>query len=131
MSGEGIAAILVGLGTFLSGLVLAWRGLSGDRFQRKVTESAALLTGYTEMVANLRTEIREVREANALEVDRQQRHHRSELETVNLLHSEDRRRWDLDRDRLVERIDALEEQVAALLDRPTGSRDRADDPKPG
>ena len=129
MSGEAIAAILVAAGTFLSGLILAIRGLSGDRFNRKVTESAALLTGYTEMVANLRKEIKEIREDNTHEIERLQRQHKVEIENLTFMQNQERERWDGERNRLEERIDTLEAQVAAVLFRPSGSRERADDNK--
>lgn len=115
LSPEGIAAILVGLSTFLGGIALAYRGLRGDTFQRKVTESAALLSGYTEMVGNLRKEIDAIRDAHAKDQQRATDHHRVELENTNFLHEEERSRWRAERERLEERVDQLEAQVAALL----------------
>lgn len=127
MAAEGIAAILVALSTFIGGVILAFRGLSGDKFNRKVTESAALLTGYTEMVSNLREEIREIRADNEKEQERSQRHHKVEIENLIFLHDEERKRWETERVRLTERIDLLESQVAALLYRPKNRRTRAND----
>lgn len=122
MTVEGIAAILVALSTFIGAVILAIRGLSGDRFQRKVTESAALLTGYTEMVTNLRKDIDAMRLQHSSEVERLQRQHRTELEGMAVLHKEERDRWGEDRDRLEERVDLLEGQVTAYLmtQRPSG-----------
>lgn len=129
MSSEAIVAILAAGGTFITGLILALRGVSGDRFNRKVTESAALLTGYTEMVANLRKEIKDIREDNASEIERIQRQHQVELENIRFLHNEDRKRWESERDHMAGRIETLEAQVAAVLFRPQTSRGRKDDIK--
>lgn len=127
MSPEGIAAILAAATTFIGGVILAIRGVTGDRFQRKVTESAALLTGYTEMVKNLRQEISDIRADNEKEQDRKERHHKVELENLIFLHDEERKRWIEERDRMNERIETLEAQVAALLYRPDDARTRSDD----
>lgn len=120
MSPEGVAVVLVAVGTFVSGLVLAYRGLSGDRFTRKATEGASLLAGYGEMVKNLRTEMTARDAAHTAEIDRQQRQHRTELDSLALLHKEERERWAEDRARMNERIELLEAQVAAFLLRPGG-----------
>lgn len=127
MKAESLAAVLVALSTFIGGLALAYRGLSGDRFQRKVTESAALLTGYTEMVGNLRKEIDAIRVAHGSEIERQQKIHKTEMDGLRLLHEEERTRWNEERQRLEDRVDELEGKVTALLYRPPTARDRADD----
>lgn len=127
MSAEAVIGILGAIGVFLGVLVAAYRGLRGDKFQRGITESAALLTGYTEMVSNLRKEIDAMRVANANESERQTRQHAVEIANLRDLHLEERSRWNEERDRLEERIDTLEAQVAAVLYRPKESHDRHDD----
>ena len=115
MTGEGIAAIVVAAGGFIGAVVLAFRGLSGDRFSRKVSESAALLSGYTEMVKNLRTEIDEMRKSHSDDMGRMLKNHVLEIESINDNCDKDRARWDAERERLEERIETLEAQVYALL----------------
>lgn len=115
MKTEALAAIIVAFGTFIGAVVLAYRGLSGDRFQRKVSESAALLSGYTEMVKNLRTELDEVRKSHESDMGRMLKNHTIELTTQADLWDKERGRWDRDRERMDERIELLEAQVAALL----------------
>lgn len=127
MSPEGIAAILVAGGTFITGLILALRGVSGDKFQRKVTESAALLSGYTEMVKNLRAEVAAIRDQHAADMERQQRQHDADLATQQQLHDAERMRWMAERVRLEERIETQEAQIAAFLLRPKSSRERKSD----
>lgn len=127
MTGTEISAIIVGLGTFVGAVALALRGITGDRFQRKVTESASLLSGYTEMVKNLRAEIADIRQDNDSEIQRLQQQHQRELEQQNLLHEQERQRWNAERNRLEERLETLEAQVVALMNRPKSLRERKSD----
>lgn len=128
MSPEGIAALLVAITTFLGGLIAAYRSLSGDKFDRKVKESTALLTGYTEMVSNLRREIDAMRTAYAEDTAHRQRQHQNEIQGLAILHKEERDRWSQERERLEDRIEVLEAQVAAVIFRPEGAKTRNDDP---
>jgi uncharacterized protein YukE len=127
VDGTTIAAVLTALGAFIGAVVLAYRGLSGDRFARKVSESAALLTGYTEMVKNLRTEIDQMRQSHAADMGRMLKNHVLEINSINENCDKDRARWDRERLRLEERIETLEAQVYAVLHRPPGAQDRQGD----
>lgn len=128
LTSEQIIAVLGALGAFIGVVFGIVRAMTGERFQRRVTESAALLSGYTDMVKSLRVELTEVKEQHSKDMERQANHHRVEIENTNFLHDEERKRWQTERERLEERIDTLEAQVAALLYRPEGRRTRKDDP---
>lgn len=156
MTPEGWVLILGAVGVFLGVLITSYRSVTGDRFTRKVSESAALLTGYTEMVQNLRRELVEVRIDNEKDVERSkkqcvedmarlERLHRHELDGVIAVYAEERRlweaqrarmdeqfeqdraRWDKDRMELRERIDDLDSQVYVIRNRPVDSKDRTED----
>lgn len=140
-----LGVFLTAFGAFVATLVLAYRGLSGDRFTRKVSESAALLSGYTEMVKNLRLEIGEMRLDHDKEVvrnrkqgeedaERAERMHKLELDGLVAIYAEERKHWDSERERLgkemlflKEQIDDLTSQVYFLKYRPPESRDRKGD----
>lgn len=115
MTGTEWAAMMTAAGAFIGAVILAVRGVTGDRFQRKVTESAALLSGYTEQVKNLRGELEAARVAHDAEVRRIQERHQREIDHLNAQHTQVETRWDEERQRLEDRIETLEAQVAALL----------------
>jgi hypothetical protein len=156
MTPEQWVLILGGIGTFLGVILAAYRSVTGDKFNRKVSESAALLSGYTEMVKNLRLELKEVHLDNDAEVVRSkkqcaedmarlERLHKQELDALMAIYAEERKQWELQRTRMVaqfeedrarwnearlelkERIDGLDSQVYVLRNRPTESKDRAED----
>lgn len=108
-------AVIGAISAALVGLIAAYRGMSGDRFQRKVAESAALLSGYTEMVDGLRDEIKETKDQNAKEIGRLQTQHSREMAALERHHEDDRRRWEATLSRCTNRIEQLEAQVASLL----------------
>lgn len=130
MNTNATVLLLGALGTLLTTLAVAYRGVTGDRFRRKVDESARILSGYVEQIKTLRAEADSRAAAAALEVDRLVRQHREEIADLERRHDAERQRWHQDRDRLEERIDELEAKVAALLYRPASSRSRAEDRKP-
>lgn len=120
-----VGVFLTAIGAFVGTLVIAYRGLSGDRFTRKVSESAALLSGYTEMVKNLRLEIGEIRLDHDKEVirnkkqcqedsERTTRLHKLELDGLIAIYAEERRHWDLERARLEREMEALREKFDEL-----------------
>ncbi len=120
-----ITAILTALGAFIGALVLAYRGLSGDRFTRKVNESAALLAGYTDMVKNLRIEISDMRLDHDKETQRNKqqyqgdlerlgRLHKAELDSVMAIYAEERKLWDVERERLSNKISELDEALSKV-----------------
>lgn len=116
MTAEKWVLILGGLGTFLGVLLTAYRSVTGDRFTRKATESAALLTGYTEMVKNLRIELTEVRKDNDAEVIRSkkqcaedlarlERVHKQEIDALIAIYTEERKQWELQRARMAQQFE--------------------------
>lgn len=120
-----ITAFVTAVGAFLGALVLAYRGLSGDRFSRRVNESAALLTGYTEMVKNLRVEISDMRLDHDKDVlytkkqyqndlERLARLHKIELDSIIAIYTEERRQWEEERERLGSKINELDEKIVEL-----------------
>lgn len=140
-----VGVFLTAFGAFVGTLVIAYRGLSGDRFTRKVSESAALLSGYTEMVKNLRLEIGEIRLDHDKEVirnrsqcqedtERTARMHKLELDGLIAVYAEERKHWDEERVRLKEEMDTLKEkidelgtEVYYLKNRPPESKNREGD----
>ena len=147
MNAEQVVLLLGGMSAFVAALVAAYRSLTGDRFNRKVSESAALLTGYTEMIKNVRLELADVRRDNDLEVTRNKRMAVEDLARLERLHKQeidgliavytaerknweeqrarmeqqfgrDRARWDTDRLELKERLAGLESQVYVIRNNP-------------
>lgn len=120
-----LGVFLTAFGAFIGTLVLAYRGLSGDRFTRKVSESAALLSGYTEMVKNLRVEIGEIRIDHDKEILRNKDQYHQDLERLSAMHkleinnviamyNEERKQWAIERERTHSQMLALEERLEEL-----------------
>ncbi len=105
MSATEIAALVVAATGALAAIFAGVRNLHGDRFNRDVSGSAALLTGYKEMVGNLRVELDAVRRALA----------------------EERRQWAQERRELHDEIDELRECVDRLMRRSPQGRTSGDD----
>ena len=121
MTGESLAAIIVGVGGLITAIGIQVRGAMGDKFQRKVDQAAALLSGYTDMVANLRQELKECQESALKAVQAAQDHARRNRETSQALFDREREEWRKDRAELKaeiarqdERIDDLTSQVLML-----------------
>lgn len=122
---QALGAFLAAFGAFIGALVLAYRGLSGDRFTRRVSESAALLTGYTEMVKNLRLEISEIRSDHDKEMLRNKQQYQADLERLSTMHrlelsgiisthNEERKHWEAERVRLSNQISEFDERLDEL-----------------
>lgn len=110
MSWEGVAAMLVAVGGALGALFTGYRNLRGDQFRREVDESAALLSGYKEMAAALRTELEAMR--TTLHQERQQW-----VVERRALHDEidtEREEREVERQALRREINELRTQVARL-----------------
>lgn len=138
MSGQEIAALVVAITGALAAIFAGIRNLRGDAFKREVEASAALLTGYTNMVSTLQAEIdrlksdsaedREgcaeerarLREEHAKEMERQRAEHREEIARLRLEH-----RTELQV--AYERIDELGAKVWNIEHRPAGTRARETD----
>lgn len=131
-------AVLGGIATFVGAVTVAWKTVNGERFTQRVSESAALLTGYTDMVKNLRAEMAEMRHAHAedtgrfqkqcaADMDRLKMMHKYELDSLIAVYAEERSRFERERERMEERVETLEAQVTALLYRPSTAQDRAGD----
>lgn len=117
LNGTAIAALIAAVGGALGGIFTGIRSLRSDKFKRNVEAGAALLTGYTDMVAQLRSEL-----------DRVKDDHNKDKETWRLEREALRREFEEDRQRmrsqhaeevrdLNERIDELSSQVFALSHR--------------
>ncbi len=99
------AALVVAVTGAAAALFAGLRNLRGDRFNRDVSSSAALLTGYKDMVDNLRTELDAVRRSLA----------------------EERRQWAQERRELHDEIDELRECIDKLMRRSPQGRTSADE----
>lgn len=128
MEASEISLILGGLGALIATLVTAYRGLAGDKFKHKTTESENILSGYTGQIKVMREELKEAREAHrsdvaairtahAEEMARLTAHHRTELENTNWLHEQDRQEWIQEKAELRSEIEMLKAQLVALLAR--------------
>lgn len=118
-----ITALVVAATAGIAALFAGFRNLRGDRFNRDVSSSAALLTGYKDMVANLHIELNAVRQA--LVEERQQR-----TQERRELHAEldkERRQWAQERRELHDEIDELRESIDKLMRRSPMERTRRDD----
>lgn len=67
MTGNEIAALVVAIGGALGAIFAGLRNLRGDKFKRDVEASAALLSGYTNMVQTLQAQINAIEERHARE----------------------------------------------------------------
>ena len=127
MKPEEVAALIVAGGGLFTAIGIQLRGLFGDRFQRRVDQAAALLSGYTEMVTNLRIELKECQEAGARALEAQRDHARRNAAVAQALFEREREEWRKDKAELKaelheaeQRIDALQDQVVALIGRMDG-----------
>lgn len=127
--GATIAAVLAAIGGVATGLLTGLRSLRSDKFKRNVEAGAALLTGYTDMVAQLRAELNRVKDENHEDKESW----RVEREAIRREFAEDRERMRSDHkrevDELNDRIDELSSQLYALSQRgESGKRTRSTDP---
>ncbi len=105
MSAAELAALVVAATGALAAIFTGLRNLHGDRFNRDVSGSAALLTGYKEMVGNLRVELDAVRRALA----------------------EERAQWAQERRELHDEIDELRQSINRLMQRSPQGRTIGDE----
>lgn len=128
MSGSEIAALIVAVTGALAAIFAGLRNLRGDKFKKDVEASAALLTGYTNMVVTLQAEIDRVKEDH----NEDRVSWATERVALRAEHVEDmkRLREEHHAELLVayERIDELGSQVYVLQHRPEATRDRRTDP---
>lgn len=101
-----LAALAAALGSFIGGLVLAYRGLRSDKFKREVESSAAILAGYTGIVERLQTEVDRL----AKRLDDSERRHEEDLVAWEV----ERERWRAERVTMRDRIDCLEDELDTL-----------------
>ncbi len=127
MTAAELAALLVAATGAAAVMFPGLRNLRGDRFNRDVAASAALLTGYKDMVENLRRELDAVR--RSLAEERQQRaQERRELHDEL---DEERRQRAQERRELYDQIDELRACVDTLMRRSPQDRTRTDDKPEG
>lgn len=118
MSGQELAALIIAITGALGAIFAGVRNLRGDKFKKDVEASAALLTGYTNMVNTLQTEIDRLKSDHA--EDRaawtaERTAHRKECsEETERLREEHRSQLAI----AYERIDDLGSQVYALQNLP-------------
>lgn len=126
-SGTAIAALIAAIGGAFGGIFTGIRSLRSDKFKRNVEAGAALLTGYTDMVAQLRAELERVKK----EHDDDKEQWRVEREAMRREFAEDRERLRADHKREVaelnDRIDELSSQLYALTHRTDATRTRSTD----
>lgn len=127
VKGNEIALILTALGSLLTGLAMSLRGLRTDKQKAKRDESSDLLAGYTSMITALRQDLETARDNHTEETDRLHRQYGEEIAMRQKLCDQDRAIWENERRRLEERIETLEAQVVALMNRPIGTRTRKTD----
>jgi septal ring factor EnvC (AmiA/AmiB activator) len=96
-----VAGLIVAITGAAAALFAGLRNLRGDRFNRDVSSSAALLTGYKDMVQNLREELDAVRRSLA----------------------EERQQWAQERRELHDEIDELRESIDRMLNQQRRSPD--------
>lgn len=118
MSGQEWAALIVAITGALAAIFAGVRNLRGDAFKKEVEASAALLTGYTNMVAVLQAEIdrlksdgAEDREEAVKERSRMRDEHRADIDRLR-----DEHRKELLA--AYERIDELSAKVYTIQNRP-------------
>lgn len=125
-NGTTIAALIAAVGGAFGGIFTGIRSIRSDKFKRNVEAGAALLTGYTDMVAQLRSELDRVKEDHSEDKEAW----RVEREALRREFDEDRRRMREQHAEEVrelnDRIDELSSQVYALTHR-AGSKSRSTD----
>lgn len=121
---EELSALIVGVGGIITAVGIQIRGVYGERFSRKVDAAAALLSGYTDMVEQLRQELRECNEAGSKAVEIARDHARRNAEMSRVFYESERDNWRIDKADLKseiaaqnEEIDTLKAQVYALMAR--------------
>ena len=114
MTTEGWIALIGALSAAMVGLLTTYRGLTGDKFNRKVSESASLLIGYTTMVEGLRDEVRENKLSYSVDVERIQARHDREMSALSKHHADERAMWERRSNLINHRIAELEGLVAVM-----------------
>lgn len=134
MKTELITALIIAVGGLITAVGVQLRGVMGDRFKRKVDAAAALLSGYTEMVANLRTELNECQEASLKAVESARDHARRNQDQARRFYESERESWRVDKAELKaeiaeqrEEIEKLQAQVYALMGRMDGRENHGDE----
>lgn len=127
MTGSEIAALIVaGTGVAVA-IFTGVRNLVGDKMNKDVQASAALLAGYTTMVTALQTEVERVKEDHLND----RKMWAEERAQMRVEHGQDLARMRDDHDRQMqgcsERIDELGTQVYVLENRPRDTRKRSTD----
>ena len=127
MTGGEIAALIVAITGALGAIFAGVRNLRGDKFKKEVEASAALLTGYTNMVATLQTEIDRLKsdhaEDRAAWIAERALMRQEHLDQISRLRNEHRDELKV----AYERIDELGTQVYILQNRPPDANDRSTD----
>lgn len=127
MTGETYAASIAALATFVTALGVVYRSLTGDRFNRKISESASLLSGYTTMVKTLQEQIASIEKRHKTDREEWQ----TEKRSLRAEHAQEVRELREEHAQEVEalsrRIDRLSAQVDLLENRSPHSKDRQSD----
>ncbi len=127
----GLAALVVAVGGALGAIIGAFRLLRGDKFRESVEESAALLSGYRDMVASLRVEVENARKELAAERIAWNIERRELYDEINKLRDSmtlERTAWHNERRELHRQLDELRDEIARLQPRAMTDRTRRTDP---
>ncbi len=127
MSGNEIAALIVAITGALGAIFAGVRNLRGDKIKKEIEASAALLTGYTNMVATLQAEIDRLKsdhaEDRAAWISERALMRQEYLEGIGRMRTEHREELKIS----YERLDELVSQLYVLQNRPENTRDRSTD----
>ncbi len=127
----GLAALVVAVGGALGAIISAFRLLRGDKFRESVEESAALLSGYRDMVASLRVEVENARREIAAERiawNAERRELYAEIDKLRESMRLERNAWHAERRDLHRQLDELRDEIATLQPRAATDRTRKGDP---
>jgi septal ring factor EnvC (AmiA/AmiB activator) len=124
------AALIVAATGAMAALFAGLRNLRGDRFNRDVSSSAALLTGYKDMVDNLGKQLDAVERSLEAEREHRERDRQQWAQERRELHAEldeERRQRAQERRELYAEMDELRECIDKLMRRSPEARTRRDD----
>ncbi len=133
MSATELAALIVAGTGAVAAIFAGFRNLRGDRFNRDVSGSAALLTGYKDMLEGVGKQLAAVERSLEAEREHRARDGQQWAQERRELHAEldeERRQRAQERRELHDEIDELRECINGLMGRPASARTRKDDKEP-
>ncbi len=127
---QGLAALVVAFGGAIGAIFAGLRALRGDKFRRDVEDSAALLSGYRDMVASLRVDVNNARSELAAERaswNSERRELYGEIDALRQSMVAERMAWSNERRDLHNQLDELRDEVHQLTQRSSAKRSRDTD----